>query len=365
MKKKSKFLCLPLCLALLLSISAGAAFADQSKIVHQAAVNRCVELKIINGYSDGTYRPGNNISRAEACKMICVTLNGGSEGNLSTPARPTFNDVRSDKNSAWAESYIEYCASLGIVAGTSGGRFEPSANVTATQLAKMLLTAMGYDANRYGFIGSSWAYNVNRYGEQLGLFDSLYGLNKDAALSRDDDAQILVNAMNADDSLYGGGGSGSVAPTPTPKDLYKSVLDKCYTALTGHWDRDTLESNGFSYLYAYYSGTSDIGYAFIDIDGNGVQELLIGDVYAEGNSDGMIFDLYTISNGTIVHILSSGERDRYYLCTNGMLANEWSSGATNLGINFYMFNGSKLSAATPSVSYSYRDISYTPFSQYK
>lgn len=328
-----KALSVTLCLAVLLSVmvvGAGAAFSDQNQITHKDAVNRCVSLNIIGGYPDGSYQPKSNITRAEACKILCVTLTGGSEGSLSVPAYPTFTDVRTDRNSSWAEKYITACAAQGIVSGTGGGKFEPSASVTATQLAKMLLTAMGYDAAKYGFTGAAWAANVNRYGELEGLFTNLAGLNKDAALSRDDAAQMLVNAMDADADLYGRGVDTSASET-----LYKTVLAKCYTALANGWDQETLEKNSFSYLYSYHKNTADIGYAFIDIDGNGIQELLIGQVNAEGNYRGMIYDLYTISNGKVVHILSSGERNRYYLCNNGVIANEASAGADYSTQSFY------------------------------
>lgn len=127
--------------------------------------------------------------------------------------------------------------------------------------------------------------------------------------------------------------------------LYKDVLDTCYSALMAHWSRDTLQSNNLSYLYAYLTGdsASEIGYTFIDIDGNGVQELLIGAVDTDDFYDGMIYDLYTLSNGNTVHILSSGERDRYYLCTDGSIMNEGSSGAATSLVGFYSLKGSALS----------------------
>lgn len=224
-----KALSVTLCLAVLLSVmvvGAGAAFSDQNQITHKDAVNRCVSLNIISGYPDGSFRPRNNITRAEACKLIYLTLNGGTEGNLTTPVTPTFHDVRNDRNSSWAESYIEVCVSLGIVSGTGGGKFEPSASVTATQLAKMLLTAMGYDAVKCGFIGSNWDTNVNRYGAQLRLFEGLYEKDKNAALSREEAALMLVDAINFAPDLYGTGVDAIDSPTvsSSPEEIYAEVL---------------------------------------------------------------------------------------------------------------------------------------------
>ena len=142
---QKKVLSLVLCVAMMLSVmvvGAGAAFSDQSKIKNTEAVDACTALNIIGGYPDGSFKPEGNITRAEVTKMICVALNGGKEPNLATNATPTFSDVRTNANSAWAEKYIESCASQGIVSGVGGGKFAPAGNVTGTQLAKMLLAAV-------------------------------------------------------------------------------------------------------------------------------------------------------------------------------------------------------------------------------
>ena len=49
--------------------------------------------------------------------MICVALNGGKEPNLLPNATPTFSDVRTNANSAWAEKYIRVLRFPGIVSG--------------------------------------------------------------------------------------------------------------------------------------------------------------------------------------------------------------------------------------------------------
>ena len=183
-------------------VGAGAAFSDQSKIKNTEAVDACVALNIIGGYGDNTYRPENNITRAEVCKMICVALNGGKEPTLSVPATPTFKDVRNDANSAWAEKYIESCVAQGIVGGVGNGNFEPSQNVTGSQLAKMLLVALGYEAEREGFNTPMWETNVSVRAAQAGLFQGLDDLNPSAPLSRDSAAQMIRNALNAGEVEY-------------------------------------------------------------------------------------------------------------------------------------------------------------------
>ena len=201
MRNFKKVLSLVLCMAMMLSVmvvGAGAAFKDQNKIVNEEAVDMCSALNIINGYTDGSYRPEGNITRAEACKMICIALNGGKDPVLGTNATPTFTDIKGH----WAEKYIEYCVSEGIVAGVGGGKFAPAGNVTGSQFAKMLLIAMGYRADAEDFVGSAWEVNVNVKASAKGLYEDLATMNPAVALNRDNAAQMVWNALNADMVKY-------------------------------------------------------------------------------------------------------------------------------------------------------------------
>ena len=183
-------------------VGAGAAFSDQSKIKNTEAVDACTALNIIGGYPDGSFKPEGNITRAEVTKMICVALNGGKNPAVSTNTTPTFSDVRNNANAAWAEGYIESCAAQGIVSGVGGGKFAPAGNVTGTQLAKMLLVALGYKADIEGFTGSAWATNVNIRATQKGLYKDLEKMDTNAAITRDNAAQMVWNALQAKEVKY-------------------------------------------------------------------------------------------------------------------------------------------------------------------
>ena len=198
--KQKKVLSLVLCVAMMLSVmvvGAGAAFSDQSKIKNTEAVDMCVALNIISGYPDGSYKPEGNITRAEFAKMICVLLNGGTTPATATNTTPTFNDVRGNANAAWAEGFIEYCYAKGIVSGVGGGKFAPNGNVTATEAAKMLLVALGYNATVENYTGASWALKVNVQANQDGLYKGLETIDTGAALTRDNAAQMVWNALQA------------------------------------------------------------------------------------------------------------------------------------------------------------------------
>ena len=120
---------------------------------------------------------------------------------MSTNTTPTFSDVRGT-SAAWAEGYIESCVAQGIISGVGGGRFSPNGNVTGTQLAKMLLVSLGYNANTEEFVGNAWATNVNVRASQKGLYEGLESMDTSAAITRDNAAQMVWNAMNAYEVEY-------------------------------------------------------------------------------------------------------------------------------------------------------------------
>lgn len=80
---------------------------------------------------------------------------------------------------------------------------------------------------------------------------------------------------------------------------------------------------------------AQLGYAFIDFDGNGVDELVIGETAQSECMPGMIYSVYTLDNGYPRVILNGGVRNSFRYCTDGRFENEWSNGAGNSGVSVY------------------------------
>lgn len=167
-------------------------FTDQDEIQHTDAVNTMAALNIITGNPDGSYAPERTVTREEMAKMITVALNGGKDFTYGTKATPSYTDIKG----TWAESYIEYCSSLGIIGGNGDGTFAPKAPVTGSAAAKMMLTAMGYDAAQAGMVGTpDWEINTNILAGQKDLYKDLETINPSAPLSRDSAAQLIYNGV--------------------------------------------------------------------------------------------------------------------------------------------------------------------------
>ena len=64
--------CLLLCLALPVGASDGAEFSDRGEIRNVGAVQMLVDLGLISGYSDGSFRPASYITREEVAKLIAI-----------------------------------------------------------------------------------------------------------------------------------------------------------------------------------------------------------------------------------------------------------------------------------------------------
>ena len=177
-------------LAGMLTMGASAAdFTDADKIQHNDAVNILVALKIVDGKPDGGFDPEGNVTRAEMAKMIAVAMNGGSDANTGTKTTPTYTDIKGH----WAESYIEYCADLGIISGRGDGTFDPGANVKGLEATKMVLTALGYDATAYKLTGNSWAVRTDELARQASpkLYEDLETVMMAENATRDTAAQLI------------------------------------------------------------------------------------------------------------------------------------------------------------------------------
>ncbi len=127
------------------------------------------------------------------------------------------------------------------------------------------------------------------------------------------------------------------------EDLYKDILAKHLKAIEEKWDSTKLEEEDMSYMYNVLSlhqskkkgkkqpaVLDKVGYTYYDANGDGIDELLIGEI-ADGKWKGIIYDLYTMVDRRPAHVVSGGTRDRYFICDDVFVCNEYSSGALESG----------------------------------
>lgn len=92
--------------------------------------------QVISGYSDGTFKPTQAVTRAQMARMVVKAAGFGAE----TPGTPSFVDV---PTSYWAYGFIEAAKLHGLMSGTDSTHFRPDLNLTRAQAAKTAYELIG------------------------------------------------------------------------------------------------------------------------------------------------------------------------------------------------------------------------------
>lgn len=121
--------------------------------------------------------------------------------------------------------------------------------------------------------------------------------------------------------------------TIADREIYQKVLDIYGKAASEEWNPGQCIQNGISLMIGYSDSLIDTwGVAFLDLDRNGTEELLI--------TDGkFIYDLYTIIDDEEygpVRLLSATERSTYELMEGNVIFNRGSSSAAVSSFSYYV-----------------------------
>ena len=270
-------------LASLLTVPAGAAnatrFSDVADNYTATAIETLRLMGVLDGYSDGTFRPNAALTRAQFCKMAVYAMDGSSElGRYSTVT--IFPDV---KPSFWASSYINMAAKKGVIAGFADGKFKPNQTVTAGQAVTILMRGLGYkDEN----MGGVWPQGYMAEAKTCGLLKSTGITSAYSALTRGQAAKLFLNLFEA----KRGTGEGAVVLfsfTPEKDEVYLTNLDagKCTltaggkpytmahpvtsTSLIGSKGKVVLNGDGEILTFLPVTGGSGISNAAVIIGANG------------------------------------------------------------------------------------------------
>ena len=194
-----KFLSLVLALVMtmsLVTVSAGAKdFTDNSKINYKEAVDVMSAVKVIDGYSEGDFRPSNTLTRGAAAKIICNLILGPTTASALVADTAPYSDVPTTNTFA---GYIAYCAKEKIISGYADGTFRPANTLSGYAFMKMLLGALGYDAETEYYTGPNWSINVAKRALNVGLEDGLEGsFNGTKAVTREEACLYAFNTLKA------------------------------------------------------------------------------------------------------------------------------------------------------------------------
>ena len=212
--------------------AASTSFTDFDQIVNQEAAEVTSGLKIFEGYTDGSFGPEKEVTRAEMAVIICKILNGSNVDPANFSGVTKFTDVPS-----WAEGYVNYCNSMGIVVGVGDNKFDPNRTVSTVEAATMLLKALGYFIEE-DQLGADWKTVVTGRALNMKLYGNLT-LGVDEPLTRDNVAELLFHTLFAQRVAY-----------DDNRHLYVKNTDRDVVVTNGTSDRDnTLAMNTFGMWY--------------------------------------------------------------------------------------------------------------------
>lgn len=155
--------------------------------------------------------------------------------------------------------------------------------------------------------------------------------------------------------------------------IYGNVLDMFYESISCNWTNcdgdgwdDVADPDNACYIFWHYEkerSLSEVGYCLLDINDDGQPELLISLLNEPGSEifpesyTGTFYDLYTIVNNEIVHVVSAGERDMYNLAVDYTINNHGSGGAAlSSNVNYRLDGTDGILKVNQAVIYDgYRD----------
>lgn len=180
-------------------------FGDVSPLRWSApAVYQLAKDGVLGGYGDGSFRPTNQVTRAEFAKMLTMVL--PNDNTVPTTPR-SFPDV---KESAWYAQYVKTLAGRGIVNGFEDGTFRPNAQITRQDMATMIgrmvelyglnlpekASPVSFkDAGTIAAYAASAVSQMQRVGIINGFEDQTFRPKEHA--SREQTAQMIYNLLQA------------------------------------------------------------------------------------------------------------------------------------------------------------------------
>ena len=166
---------------------AAAAYSDTEGTACEGAVNVLTALKVVDGFTDGTYKPEQTVTRAQMAKLIVTAL---GVADYATAKTSKFVDMGA---ATWSIPYVEYAANLNIVNGVGNGKFNPNGLVTYEQAATMIVRALGY-TDQCKEMNGTWPAIYVQKAMALGVFEDVANGGANGA-TRGDIAIMLYNAI--------------------------------------------------------------------------------------------------------------------------------------------------------------------------
>ena len=120
---------------------------------YNLAISTLANAGVLDGYTDGTFRPNETITRAELIKIA------SSFYDTAAGKESEFSDIAAH----WAEKFIEEAYKLGIVEGYGDGTFHPDEPVTRAEAMKIVNRTLERAPHKDGLLDNmiKWPDNAD------------------------------------------------------------------------------------------------------------------------------------------------------------------------------------------------------------
>ncbi len=326
MRTLKKSLCLVLALVFVLglcTIGSNAAtyakYTDIDKVSYDEAVEVLTGLGVIEGYPDGAFNPTANVTRAEAAAMITRMMLGREDADKLPVGDVKFTDV---PETNWAAKYIAFCANKGIIVGMGDGTFRPAENVTGTQMATMLLRALGYGVIGE-YEGKGWDINAVADALYYKVFEDSKVTDFNQPATREENALYCWNTMrlemvgyDVDLNYYDGKGTTFAGqafnlrwtrPWQSPQVLSNQATGDPYTKVR-YWEYEEVynkETEKYENQYVDYEINLNIETG-LDLIGHDVTVYYVGESKRDTENHCYYYEAYLVKDESTVIAPFSG-----------------------------------------------------------
>ncbi len=199
-----------------------ASFSDvEATHKNYTAITTLADMGIINGYTDGTFKPDNAVTRAEMAKLISVLYGY----DVNSVAKSPFTDVADDH---WAVTFIATMKDVGIINGMGDGTFLPNNEVTYEQSLKMIVCALNWgEIAAQASTPEDWSLGYRQQALKLGITKGVVVDSNSSPAPRGTIAQLLYNSLDAKraEKVVDANGQVSFKPADKPISEEKSIFE--------------------------------------------------------------------------------------------------------------------------------------------
>lgn len=166
---------------------------DTSDEILYESVTDLNRLGVIAGYEDGTFRPNNNVTRAEFANIIKGLIPQTTNSGI-TIIRKQGSEIYCDVETGyWADYAIGLVSELGYLNGYEDGSFKGDNSITYQEAAKIFTCMLHYDSISEENGGYPAGYIATA--ADIGLFENI-PLLKESSMTRRDVAVMTENAVD-------------------------------------------------------------------------------------------------------------------------------------------------------------------------